>query len=516
MRFLPRIRAGILFTLFLLIFLCATAAAETRVTFAPDNPRVGDYVDVTVTPDREGALGVRYTLRTPKETVFEGKEDSHFSASFRPRTEAVYTLTVTVVYGKKDEETVSVTVPVSGTAPRQEGPDVVYSQKDGWWHNKVYSKTYKRSVEKAGCALFALSHALQRMGLEGDDIQPDALAAKYSKMYIPERGTDNERLLTAAGEEFGFQTHTDLVESEEELTAWFRMGGYFSFMIANGHIALADGLSEDGRLAHIVDSAPGATFERIRNGRAFVQAEDGSFREVFSPEEMPGIRYFFETREWGGMEYWLELSYCAKQGMRPLRRPWMTMETESGPAAAEPEYAGALVTRVTVNGEEQRVPTRELSWTTLGADAPQLALVTRKKGASFTDANGKKKDGISKPVSYGMMVPVLEVTKEKLYVFYKGVFGYIRAESAELLPVEQEAFSTGLVSVNGRTAGTTAVKVRAEASAKSRTITEWKPGVPVALIRQSGEFWLAEGKGIRGWIHEKYLTMDEKTAESAN
>ena len=35
--------------------------------------------------------------------------------------------------------------------------------------------------------------------------------------------------------------------------------------------------------------------------------------------------------------YWLDLSYCARKGMRPIRKPWMT--TEDG-AAAEPEYAG--------------------------------------------------------------------------------------------------------------------------------------------------------------------------------
>ena len=37
---------------------------------------------------------------------------------------------------------------------------------DGWWRGKVYSKEHKRTLESSGCALFALSHALQRIGFD--------------------------------------------------------------------------------------------------------------------------------------------------------------------------------------------------------------------------------------------------------------------------------------------------------------------------------------------------------------
>ncbi len=54
----------------LLLLLGASASAETTVTFSPENPRMGDYVDVTVTPGRQGAVGVRYELSTSKGVVF--------------------------------------------------------------------------------------------------------------------------------------------------------------------------------------------------------------------------------------------------------------------------------------------------------------------------------------------------------------------------------------------------------------------------------------------------------------
>ena len=247
----------------LLILWGASASAEATITFSPEAPKKGEYVDVTVTPDRPGAQGVRYKLSVGSGTVFEGKEESkHYTASFRPRQEGTYTLTATIVYGKKDTETVSVTIPVSGVAPGQEGQDVVYSQKDGWWHDKVYSKKHRRSLEKAGCAIFSLSHALQRMGHTGEDIQPDKLAEKYTKLYIEGRGTDNEGLLVKAGAEYGFQTYPDLIETERGIAASLQRGDMLSFSVALGHIAMADGISEDGTKVHVVDSAPGATYER--------------------------------------------------------------------------------------------------------------------------------------------------------------------------------------------------------------------------------------------------------------
>ena len=491
--------------LLLLVLLCASACAEPQITFTPENPKMGEYVDVKVTPGRKGAQNVRYSLSCDGSSVFKGENDTHYEASFRPRQEGTYTLTVTVVYGKKDEESASVTIPVSGQAPAQEGKDVIYSQKDGWWHSKVYSKTHKRSVEKAGCALFALSHALQRMGFEGEELQPDRLAAKYSRMYIANRGTDNERLLTTAGEDFGFETHQDLVESVKELTAWFRQGSYFSFMIVNGHIALADGLSEDGTKVHVVDSAPGATYERIKNGVIYFRSEDGKFTEAPSPEAIPGCRYFFETQEYGGLEYWLDIAYCAKQGMRPIRSAWLKLgETP----VRDLEYAGAMVSKVTTTGEAQRVSTRDLSWTTLGSDTPQLVMVTKKKGTPFVDGTGKKKDGFNKALGYGTMAIALELSDNTCFIAYKDSFGYLDRAAVEPLAVNQGDFGTGLVSINGRTAGTSPVNVRRDPSAKGKTIGEWKPGTPVAVAAKEGEFFLVEGKGLRGWVQNKFLTLE--------
>ena len=510
----------------LLTLVFASALADAKITYSPESPRLGDYVDITVTPEREGVQDVIYELTTPdgfsarSDQAEDKKKDKtfkdilHLTAAFRPRQETEYTLNVTLVYGKKDTETISVTIPVSGTAPVQEAPDVVYCQKDGWWADKVYSAKHHRSVQKSGCALFAMSHALQRMGITDEAVRPDKLAEAYSRFYINERGTDNEGLTRQAAEDYGFVTQADLIESEREIADCLGRGDLLSFMIVTGHIALADGISEDGTKVHVVDSATGATFERKdkwkTKGNVYYRAEDGSFVEADTPDQLPGNRWFLETAEYAGMAYWLDLSYCAHQGMRLIRLPWLTL---NGEPVSAPEYAGALITKVTpAGGEAQRVNSRDLTWTTEGADTPCVALITARKGACLLDGNEKRLSKYSKMLPNGTMMIVLKADQDLCYVFWKDIFCYIARNDVDLLPVQQEAFETGLVSQNGRTAGTVKISIRNAAGAKSREITQWTIGTPVAVVARSGEYLQVEGKGRRGWIHQKNYTPDETAA----
>ncbi len=505
---------GILFALLLLVFLSASASAEVEITFSPEAPRVGDYVDVTVTPGREGALGVRYTLTAGGETVSAKKNTSeHYTASFRPRSEAEYTLTATVVYGKKDEESASVTIPVSGTAPTQEGADVVYSQKDGWWHSVIYRpKKPVETLEKGGCAIFSLSHILQRLGFSGEDTLPETLCVKNSRFYIPGRGTDNPGLITQASKDYSFTTQEDLIETEKGVADCLKRGDLLTFMIVTGHIAMADGISDDGQYVHIVDSATGATFERKdrwkTKGHIFVQEEDGSFTEVTSADQLPGIRWFFETEDYGGMAYWMDLHYCAHQGMRLVRKDWLQLETDSGAESVGLDYSGAMITKVIRGEEAVRVPTKDLRWTTVGADSPQVAVVSNKKGANLLDGDGKTLERYSKKISPGSVLTVLGTDDELCYVFWKDTFCYIAVKNVELLPAEKGSFNEGIVSMNGKTAGTAKVTVRAGTKKNSARVAELTIGTPVAVAEKNGDYYLVEGKGHRGWIHKQYLTLE--------
>ena len=344
---------------------------------------------------------------------------------------------------------------------------------------------------------------------------PDKLAEKYSSFYIEGRGTDNGGLLLQASREYGFLTQEDLILTEREAVTSLRQGDLFAFGIVLGHIAMLDGVSEDGTLVHVVDSAPGATFERKNdkryrtNGHVYYQKEDGSFQEAETPDQLPGIRWFFETGDYGGMSYWLDLQYCLTYnkyaGLRLVRRPWLTI----GGQAVELEYTGAMISKVsTVGTEAVRVPTADLMWTTEGEDGPRIAVVTNKKGAYLVDGAGKNLKRYSKKLNPGTMLMVLGTGEDLCYVFWKDTFCYIDRANVDLLPVQSDGFTTGMLSMNGRTAGTAKIVLRASPLAKGAKVAELTIGTPVAIVENGSEYTLVEGKGYRGWVQNKYLTPD--------
>ncbi len=505
-------RLLVFLSLLLLALACSAACGEVAVSFSPANPRMGDYVDVTVLPERENPQDVTYGLACDGETVFSGKPVERYSVSFRPRKEGTYTLIVTVRYGKNDSETAEITVPVAGAAPAQEGPEVVYSQKDGWWYKKKYSST--RDLQKAGCAIFALSHALQRMGIADESVIPDKLGRTYSGYYVEGRGTYNEGLTSKAAQDYDFLTQKALLKSAREIADSLRRGDYLSFSIVDGHIALADGISEDGTKVHIIDSAAGATFERMKTaGTIFRLEADGSFTEAAVPEDLPGMRWFFESQEYGGMAYWMDIGYCANRGMRLLRPQWLKADPGDGLRGVSVEYAGALITKVTREKESWRLPTRDLQITGNEPGAVQVALVTNKNGTWLLDGDGKKISGKSK-VKRNYMVLLVSAGEDKLYTWWDGIFGYISLKDVTLLPAASGDFLTGVIAQNGYTTGGSQVTVHLNPDAKSTGLAMWKTGTPVAIVEKQGSYYLMEAKGMRGWVHEKYVILDQ--AEEAD
>ena len=425
-------RAAFTGVLFLVLLFAACALGEVSLSFTPAAPRVGDCVDVTVTTDEGAVRGVRYRLLKDGDKVFTGKKDeSRLTASFRPRKEGVYTLEVTVTRSRNTAETASVTIPVSGAAPEQRGADVVYSQMDGWWRSVFYAKDYKRTLESSGCAVFAVSHALQRLGIEDDAALPDRLAWEYHKCYIEGVGTGTEALVTQTGLDFGFDTAHLPIKAEDELLSFLKRGDLFCLGIVRGHVVLADGIDPESRKVHIVDSAPGVTFSRLKPTQAYIRLEDSSWQAIRSAEEIPGIRWFFETSQFSGAGYWLDLKDCAARGMRLIRRPWLTLVTENGETAVRADTFGPEESTVTVNGESRTVPTSGLRWFCDGADGPLLAVVTKERGASLTRRNGEKVEKY-KPVPPGSTLAVLLLDDERVYVYWRGIYAYLRRSDVEL------------------------------------------------------------------------------------
>ena len=279
---------------------------QMDVTLSADALAVGEVLDIAVAAWTDHQC--QYELAGPLPAKSE--PGAHFSAAWRPRQAGEYTLTVTVTdaAGKAVSQARQITVTPGGAERLLD----LYSQKDGWWLEVPYRDS---TLDHSGCAIFTLSHALTRMGKSGDDLLPQNLAKTYALCLTPD-GTNNERLIREAAAVYGYKTQGTLISDEKQLKKLFDQGAMFSFSIARGHIALALSLSEDGSMVRVVDSAPGATFTRIVNDSLYYRMRSGSFRAALRMEDLPGARWYFETGEYGGLEYWLRLSYVARRGAR--------------------------------------------------------------------------------------------------------------------------------------------------------------------------------------------------------
>ena len=504
-RFQGGFRYAVFFcVLFLALLHAALAAGETSVSFTPAFPRAGDCVDITVSTDGGSVKGVRYRLTLDGEKVFTGRKPvSRSAVSFRPRKEGIYTLEVTVLLSGNRTEAASVSIPVSGSAPVQRGGDVVYSQMDGWWRRDLYSASHTHTLESSGCAIFTLSHALQRMGMDGDEMLPDWLASAFGQYYSEGLGARSEALITQAGLRFGFQTAHRLVRAEDEIVSFLQRGDLFCLGIVSRHVVLADGVDAENRKVHIVDSYPEATFSKLGRTPAYILLEDGTWQTVRSAEELPGIRWFFETSHFGGACYWLDLDTCAARGLRLIRRPWLTLADGNTEISVSADWFGTAQSSVTVSGKKETVSTAGLRWFCEGADAPTLAVVTQEKSAKLFQRNGDVWN--LKPVPWGNVLCALRADEERVYVYWRGNFCYVKRSDVELTGVPDRAYPSAVVTAEGKRTDAVVRSYR-EADESSAAAAEWPVGTEVVILDRMNGFCFAEGLGCRGWIPETGLS----------
>lgn len=281
-----------------------------RVDVSRDELLLGQELDVTLSC-KEGAV-CRIRIDRDGKTVMKERALTSRVFSYRPREAGHYQMELIV--SEPDGGTIGREIRFTVDDKRMAMDDgfVLYSQKDGWWLDKKYSRS---NLDQSGCALFALSHAMQLLGKANEKSDPAVLGKDYAA-YLAESGTVTSNLLAAASRNFGFRIEKDKIGDSQRIAQLFGEGAVFSFAIVNGHIALAAGLSEDGTKVRVIDSAPSATMERIENASMYLPDAVGGWKAITSLWDVPGARYYPETDQFSGMEYYLDLSYVASRGVR--------------------------------------------------------------------------------------------------------------------------------------------------------------------------------------------------------
>jgi len=288
----------------------ASEPVYVRADVSRDLLCLGQELDVVLSCREDAVCRIR--VARDGKTVMKERDLASRTFSYRPREAGNYQMEVIV--SEPGGGTIGLEIRFAvkqETADQAEG-FTLYSQKDGWWLDKKYSRS---NLDQSGCALFTLSHALEILGMASPDTQPAVLGKDYAA-YLAESGTVTSNLLAAASREFGFKTEKDKISDAQRIVQLFDEGAVFSFAIVNGHIALAADLSEDGTKVRVVDSAPSATMERIENASMYLPDGQGGWQTITSLWDVPGAKYYPETDQFSGMEYYLDLDYVARRGVR--------------------------------------------------------------------------------------------------------------------------------------------------------------------------------------------------------
>lgn len=488
---------GILLLLALL-FTVTAVLAEVSVETDRQKISIGESLTITVHAP-EDTVSCTYILYQNGGKYFETKDATQFGGVWYARKPGDYTLRVKIRHADKSSESAetSFTVTKDTVDPLAAvalDADLLFNQKDGWWKGFPYGSG---TLNKSGCAIFTLSHALARLGFTGDSILPQNLAQTYKYCHV-QGGTSNSMLINNAARAYGFNTWDDTIENPAEIRLLLQSGSMFTFSIVIGHIALIDGISEDGTKVHITDSAPGATQERIKKASMYLLSEDDSWSVINDLSTVPGAVWYPETGTWSGMNYWLDLDYVAKRGVRLIQPPWLFLQIEDASVPVQPEKFGSVLTTVIAEGETRSVDTKDLAWPH-DTDEPLLARITASKKIWLTDPDGNN----LVRVSPGQMLPVVSADKSGYLVRCENLFCRVSTKNADAVPVRLTECPHGTVAINGKVSSSGKVSIRSTPDGK--TLEQWRTGTVVAILDESGESYLVESNGKQGWILKKYI-----------
>ena len=481
--------------LLLSVLACGHAAAEGE----SHAYKVGDVVDLQIADEKD--VTCIYTVFLDGQKIYQSKEpDTHMNVSYRPREAGNYEIRADLTYKSGETRQLTAAFTVEPGPEQTGGP---YSQRDGWWKDKTYRKS---NLDAAGCAIFTLSHALHRMGIEGEDSEPAPLAVKYA-LCLVKGGTSNVWLIREAAEQFTFQTQADLLTNKNEIVREFRDGAMFSFSIVLGHIALAADLSEDGKMVEIVDSAPGVTLERIKKASMYYRNEKGEYVAFTDLSQVPGTRYYLETQQWGGLTYYLDLDYVARRGVRLIKPYWLRLEENGESLPADLVQFGTVQSTITVNKKERLVPTDSLVWRS-STPTPMACYISGTKAVNMTDTAGKK----VKSIPGRTVLPVLNVLEDQVQVRYDDIVGYVAKKSVEVFELADVTGTPGVLSLKGRTSGKAQVRVRYTDGGK--LMDNIRIGTPVVVLSETKESYEVEVDGRRGFVQKEYVTLEGELDET--
>lgn len=157
--------------------------------------------------------------------------------------------------------------------------------------------------------------------------------------------------------------------------------------------------------------------------------------------------------------------------------------------------AGLLSSLVELEGEEQSVPTKDLTWERGEAEHALAIVYAPRTGTATLWQKSTGKKAISK-LTAGSVVLVLEKGGKYTMVQGEGQVGYVITSALTLTDAVEEGKEQIV---------TRKLPLRLEARAKGRSLTTIPKGTAVTVLAAEGRWALVEYDGLTGYVEAKYL-----------
>ena len=175
------------------------------------------------------------------------------------------------------------------------------------------------------------------------------------------------------------------------------------------------------------------------------------------------------------------------------------------------EQLGSTTSKVRYNGTTTEVNTADLVFSSDVPEDKRIAVVyAPNTGKASLRAKASSSADVLKKCKAGTIVSVLEYGKKFCKINYNGSVGYILTSCLQFISPDEQSVGTGVLTYKGKATGRTTINVRNDADGDSAKITEWRTGTEVLVFGKEGKWYEVEANGMRGFVKEEFLTMNEE------
>lgn len=197
-------------------------------------------------------------------------------------------------------------------------------------------------------------------------------------------------------------------------------------------------------------------------------------------------------------------------------KPTSTAKAASAPSASSDgveikiEQLGTQTTKVSYQGKIVEVPTSELKFGTEVQDDKYVASIyAPKTGKASLRTKASTSAPAAKQCKAGTIVNVIEYGDKFCKIIYDGSAGYLLTSCLKFYDNDQ-APTTGALSYNGKTNGSTTINIRNAAYADAAKIGTWKTGTEVLVFGHEDGWYEIEANGKRGFVMDEFLTTQSE------